>query len=617
MSQASALDCGGASRRSRVLSHKERWLAPPQSRAALLLAALLFSLSAFATTSTSAITGRVLSSGAPAPGVRVTVTSPALQGERTTLTTRNGRFWLTALPPGRYDVTFSRAKLQTLTRRVVVELSRVSRADAVLEPSEDEDSVTSTALPLTVADTTVVNSHYSDETFDRLPLRRDLYTATYLAPGPFGGLAALVNDAITFSGDMGVESLEQVTVLRAAIPAEYGSPGVVIAKTRSGGESHFFSLRDTISSADWISTDFPSFGLYDKGLEQTVELNAGGRVIKEKLWFFASGWTGSEALRGDRTGYEAKLDWHAAAQHNFMLYFSEAQTGTPVFSPDATVAALRYTGTAGPRWTTEAVVGRATTGNAPVAQPLPIERYRSDSLFVKSTYVTGDHILSAGGHSTSNDFDDTPAFFVNDRWRIQRVTFNAGVRHELDRFLPRVAATYDVRGNGRQSITASMSDYANPLHSMREVTLGFATAVGTTGSIRVDAFQRARGPGKERGVAGEFRYSLFDRFHTGASYTWSEPDTLSFAPEHVAHAWAGVDIPVGEHELGITAMEHFRSRLSLTEQSDLQTDVALRYSLPVSRVRLTVAVDTRNVFDRREHIFSFGRSFEGWLRLRL
>ncbi len=299
------------------------------------------------------------------------------------------------------------------------------------------------------------------------------------------------------------------------------------------------------------------------------------------------------------------------------MFFTEAQIGTPLFSPDSTVASLRYTGTAGPRWTTEAVASRATSGNSPVPQPLPIERFRSDSLFLKTTYVTGDHILSAGGHAASNDFEDTPAFFVNDRWRIQRVTFNVGARREFDRLSPRLAATYDVRGNGRQSINASLSDYANPLRSVREVTLGFATAVGTTGSIRVDAFSRNLGIGKDRGVAGEFRYSLFDRFHTGASYTWSEPAVFSLGAEHIADAWAGVDIPLGEHELGITAMEHFRSRLSDSQESHLQTDLALRYSLPVSRVRVTAALDTLNVFDRRQHIFSVGRSFAGWIRVRL
>lgn len=608
--EARALDCGDASRRSH--SRREPWLPPPQSRAALLILAIFFAFPVFAT---SAITGRVLSGGAPAAGVTITVTSPVLQGERTTITTRNGRYWLPALPPGRYDVTFSRAKLQTLTRRVLVELSRVSRADAVLEPSEDEESITSTALPLSVADTTVINSHFSDEMFDRLPIRRDPYNAQFLAPGSWSPAFLFINDTEALGPALGEESLEQVTVLRGALPADYqGGLTVINAKTRSGGEDYFFSLRDTITSGEWISTDFPNFDLYDNGVEHLVEANAGGRIIKEKLWFFAGGWNGSELFFGDLTGYETKFTWQAAAQHNLMAFFSEAETGTEFFRPDTTIAALRYTGTAGPRITTEVVAGRATTGNAPVAQPLPISRVRSDSLFAKTTYVAGDHVLSAGGESS-----DTSSFFVNDRWRIQRFTFNLGARHEDDRISPRLSGTFDVRGNGRQAITGSFSEYSRPF-AEREATLGFATAVGTTGSIRVDGFRRDYGSRSESwGAMAEFRYTLFDRFHTGASYTWLDfernRDFLD-AP-HTAHAWAGVDIPVGDHEFGVTAMQHYRSAYGPGTGSDHRSDLALRYSLPISRVRLTVAADALNVLDRREHLLTLGRSFRGWLRLRL
>src|ERR1043165_1863048 len=109
-----------------------------------------------ASTTSSAITGRVMIGDAPASGVTVTATSAALMQPRTTMTGARGTYWLGELPPGLYDVTFSHPGATTLTRRAKVELARVAHADAKLEPNADEESVTSTATQLSVADTTAI-----------------------------------------------------------------------------------------------------------------------------------------------------------------------------------------------------------------------------------------------------------------------------------------------------------------------------------------------------------------------------------------------------------------------------------------------------------------------------
>ena len=584
--------------------------------AALHFVLLFFSVSAFA----SAITGRVISGGVPAAGVTVSVTSKVLQGERTTITTSTGRYWLTGLQPGRYDVTFSHPKLQTLTRRVLIELSRVARADATLEPSDDEETITSTAIPISVTETTAATSHYSDETFDRLPIRRDPISTLFISPGPPGGFGGFVNDAPSFGSNMfGRESLEQVTLVRAALPADIDTtaPPVYFARTRSGGEDVSFSLRDTISNSQWVSHEFPGFDRYDQGLENLVEATAGGRIVPEKLWFFTGAWHGSELFLGDRNGVEAKLTWQAAAQHNLAAFFTQAEVDDD-FETDATIASVRYTGAAGPRLTNEVVLSRSSSGVAPDDVPDTPFRFRYDSLFAKTSYVAGSHVLSAGGRAIDTDFDDERSFFVNDRWSVRRLTINAGARHEFDRFSPRVAAAFDVRGNGRQAITASASDYVDPNGVTRELSLGFATAIGPAGSLRIDGLRRDYGPASRNGAQADFRYTMFDRFHTGGSYTWTErrdPRFFGTEAKHVAQAWAGVDVPVGDHEFGVTAMQHFRSRLDESLDAHYATDLALRYSLPVSRLRLTVAADVTNVFDTGD-TFILGRTFRGWVRLR-
>jgi microcystin-dependent protein len=61
----------------------------------------------------STVTGIVTAEGTPLPGVRVTATSPKLQGPRATVTDANGAYLIPFLPPGAYTVTFEMAQMQT------------------------------------------------------------------------------------------------------------------------------------------------------------------------------------------------------------------------------------------------------------------------------------------------------------------------------------------------------------------------------------------------------------------------------------------------------------------------------------------------------------------------
>ena len=69
----------------------------------LILLGAAFSVLAQATTGT--LVGTVTSSdGSALPGVTVTIASPALQGNRTTVTNNDGAYHFPALPPGPYTV---------------------------------------------------------------------------------------------------------------------------------------------------------------------------------------------------------------------------------------------------------------------------------------------------------------------------------------------------------------------------------------------------------------------------------------------------------------------------------------------------------------------------------
>ena len=588
-------------------THADRSVCSTSALALATLVAILLPPTLPAAPPTTAITGRVMSAGAPAGGVTVTATSTALQGERTTVTMADGRYWLTALPPGRYDVTFSRKGLQTLTKRALVELARIARADAALEPSEDEESITSTAITPTVADMTALTTHYSDLTLDRLPLRRAPHALGTITTGTWRGGYAVVDDIYSFQTFVDpFDTMEQLTFLRAGLPVEYSEAGpLAVARTRSGGERLSLSLRNTITSSNWVAGPPRD---PDGGTHHLTELEAGGRLIPDRLWFFGAVWQGGEVFRGDRRGVLAKLTGRIGAQHSLSALYNVAETTSQQSGRvDTTEGTLRYSGVAGPRFTVEVVADHAEID--PFAD--------ANGLFARSTYVigtpAGDHVLSAGGHLFESGPYEQNSVFVNDRWSIRRLTVNAGVRHERRNTSPRAGAVFDLLGNGRHAIVANVGDYyRGPYDDTRELTLGYALVIGNTGSARVDLVRRTRGGRPADGAQLDFHYSLFDRFQTGANYTWiRHPERIGNLPEHHGNAWFTLEIPFDTHELAVTVLERFHE----FNGRDLMTDIGARYTLPVGSTALTGAIDVVNAFDVEDAVSR--RELRAWLRFRL
>ena len=74
---------------------------------------------------TGVLRGAVVDAQALAvPGVTVTVTSPALQGSRSTVSVTDGTFAIGLLPPGEYDVTFAIQGFAPETRQATVSLGQ-------------------------------------------------------------------------------------------------------------------------------------------------------------------------------------------------------------------------------------------------------------------------------------------------------------------------------------------------------------------------------------------------------------------------------------------------------------------------------------------------------------
>ncbi len=281
-------------------------------RRVLFSLALLATIPLIAQTQTGQLSGTVTQDGSPLPGVRVTASSPSLQGTRSTDTDVNGSFSIPALPPGDYTVEFTLEGLQTVTRRVNVTLAGTTRADAAMKLSSVAETITVTANTPSVVETPTIETNVSAQTVENLPILRTLVSTVTLTPntnqnGPGGATtiagAASFDSAFYINGtpvnevlrgqplDLFIEdALQETTVESGAISAEYGrfTGGVVNAISKSGGNVFTGSLRDSLTNPSWASSTPLGENLLDK-LSQTYEGTLGGKIITDRLWFFAAG----------------------------------------------------------------------------------------------------------------------------------------------------------------------------------------------------------------------------------------------------------------------------------------------------------------------------------------
>ncbi|HUP60060.1 MAG TPA: TonB-dependent receptor [Thermoanaerobaculia bacterium] len=609
---------------------------------------LLLSPNLFAAVTSSALTGRVTSAGAPAPNVTVTATSPKLQATRTTVTGANGTYWLSALPPGAYEVTFSRAGLQTLTRRVTVQLARIARADAKLEPSDDEEHVTSTMTTISVVHDTPMSVHETSKTLDRRPYVVNLFVPYSLAPGvTVGGISAEVDGMLALSEDELVQSetIDEIALFRGITPIELArrSDSPIVTRTRSGGEELTVSVRDTISNEAWVSDAFHPFGT-NEGTRHYLESASGGRILSNRLWFFAAGWSGSRAdgVPSEPQGLELKLTAQFGARQNLTATYIDHETGIDSGNEvGSALASLVHVAQWTPRLLTEVVAGRddrgQTVGTFPPFGP------EQTAISAKAAYVLGDHVVSGGVEIENSDLGDNRSIFLHDRIWLERLVLNAGIRYQnhpdFDGYNPggpfvpleeehlsaQVAAMYDLRGRGRNAISASASRYlASPFEHVDELTLGYVMALGSTGSARLDLIHRERDRLFDLFLVQlDSSYRLFDRFEAGLNYTWCDTKSAQplFTPlvvEHLGNAWFSAEVPAGSHAIGGTIAYRYTAypSFSFPIPDYHAVDIGLRYMLPISRVALTLAADAQNLFDSGDGVYA-PRIMRGWIRVRL
>ena len=290
---------------------------------AILAAVLLVGIPAFAQT-TASLTGTVTLGGNPLPGATVTISSPNLQGTRIAVSDANGNYNFGGIPPGDYTVKFEMESMQAVTKTVRVGLATTARADADMKLSAVAEAITVTASSPAVLETTEVQTNITQKLINDLPIGRDLRATVSLAPGVTStgpGNNQVISGAPSFDNlylvdgatvnenlrgqphDLFIEdAIQETTILTGAISAEYGrfTGGVVTAVSKSGGNEFSGTFRDSFQSPAWTSNSerpvSATTGIQvttdpkrANNKNQTYEGTLGGRIIRDRLWFFFAG----------------------------------------------------------------------------------------------------------------------------------------------------------------------------------------------------------------------------------------------------------------------------------------------------------------------------------------
>src|SRR5262245_13914468 len=265
---------------------------------------------------TGSIAGKVSASdGSLLPGVVVEARADVLPGPRETVTGSKGEFVLQALPPGTYTLTFTLSGMQTASRKAVVQLGVETPADATLLVQGVKEELTVTAQSnLVDKESSTITTAIPNDQISKLPVGQEYRDLIKLIPGvqytqdavrgPSSGSSGQDNvykfDGVnvtlplfgTLSAEPASHDVAEVTIIKGGAKAIdfIRAGGFAIDSVSKSGSSRYsgqlsFQFQPDTWAAEITKTKSPS--RFAKDLYWT-ELNGGGPVVKDHLFFFAS-----------------------------------------------------------------------------------------------------------------------------------------------------------------------------------------------------------------------------------------------------------------------------------------------------------------------------------------
>src|SRR6266850_3480502 len=258
--------------------------------------------------------------GKPLSEVAVAAFSPALQGSRVGTTEASGRYRLTLLPPGQYNVTFTAQGFAPVTKNdITVSLDRSTTLDVVLQPTMQEQVKVVGEAPVDTTSTTL-GTNLTGKMIESIPTDRNYSSIVQIAPGTstdasnnnpsqntitvYGSSGAenayfidgvnTTNVEYGFQGkDLNYEFIKEIDVKTGGYEAEYGrsTGGIINVITKSGGnEFHgdIFGYNDNDSRQSSAEPVVSINGTTAGFTREDYGADLGGYIVKDKLWFFGA-----------------------------------------------------------------------------------------------------------------------------------------------------------------------------------------------------------------------------------------------------------------------------------------------------------------------------------------
>ena len=332
-------------------------------------------------TAPASIAGQVTDgTGAVLPGVTVTATSPALQVPSvTTVTDERGDYRLSPLPIGVYTVSYELAGFQMLRREGVrLTVGFAARLDQVMNLGAVSESITvSGASPLVDTTSTATRTEVSGEALEVLPTTRDGLKAflgqvpgartnlevgmsgltngvTFKAYGQVGGQWNMIDGLLVVSPAGGARgshldfnAIEGTRVQTVGSNAEMPRRGMLVDSIVKSGGNEFHGSVTGYGANSHLESNNVDDALRAQGIRGSPKLhhqaelngNLGGRIVRNKLWFFAGASTKSYdrdildafnldgtpvVLPTDQSYHVEKLSYQMTAGNRFNGFFHRA-----------------------------------------------------------------------------------------------------------------------------------------------------------------------------------------------------------------------------------------------------------------------------------------------------